>query len=53
LRPTTGKTYLTERAVGVGVAFGLALGDGEADGDGVVLLERGITGVAATQLGVG
>ena len=55
LRPTTGKTYWTDRAVGVvvGVAFGLALGDGEGDGAGAVLSDCGITGVAATQLGVG
>jgi hypothetical protein len=41
--------------VGVGVAFGLTLGDGEADGeeDSGALPDCGITGVAATQLGVG
>jgi hypothetical protein len=54
-RPTTGKTYETDRrdVVGVGVAFAAAFGAGEGDAEGAALVASGLTGVAAAQLGDG
>jgi hypothetical protein len=52
-RPTTGKTYVTDRCdvVGAGVAFAVAFGDGDGAGDGAALITSGLAGAVATQLG--